>query len=304
MAFTDAGPHEVYGGSTTRETDSVTTFIDNTTAAVFIPEIWSTLATVSRESQLVFAKLVDRKFEDHLTKGNTIHIPAVNDLNTENKGINAPITYETVTEEKLSITISTHKYSAIAVESITKVQTDRDMLQLYAGKMGYALAKAVDNSLSALVASFSQNLGTKPVTNDYANYLRAIQYLDDADAPADSRYFVISPAEEVGLLKQDVYINNDYSAIHGSGRNTALEFAYATSFLGIPTYKSVAVNGTNTAGHDNTLMHKEALALIMQMKPTMHSMYDIDYFADKVAIEQLYGVSEVRDDHGVWIKGA
>ena len=59
MAFTDAGPHEVYGGSTTRETDSVTTFIDNTTAAVFIPEIWSTLATVSRESQLVFAKLVD-----------------------------------------------------------------------------------------------------------------------------------------------------------------------------------------------------------------------------------------------------
>ena len=304
MALGAAGPHDVYDGSTTRETADVNTFIDNTTAANFIPEIWSILATVSRESQLVFAKLVDRKFEQGLTKGDKIHIPAVNDLNTTAKLTNTAIDYETVTEETRTITVGTHVYSAIAVESITKVQADRDMLQLYAGKMGYALAKTIDASLSALVASFDQTVGTKPVTNDYENYLRAIQYLDDADAPADSRYFVISPAEEVGLLKQDVYINNDYSAIHGSGRNTALEFAYATSFLGIPTYKSVAVNGTNTAGHDNTLMHKEALALIMQMKPTMHSMYDIDYFADKVAIEQLYGVSEVRDDHGVWIKGA
>ena len=304
MAFSAAGPHDVYDGSTTRETADVNTFIDNTTAINFIPEIWSTLATVSRESQLVFAKLVDRKFEQGLTKGDKIHIPAVNDLNTTTKTINTAIDYETITEETRTITVSTHVYSAIAVESITKVQADRDMLQLYAGKMGYALAKTVDASLSALVASFSQAVGTKPVTNEYENYLRAIQYLDDADAPADSRYFVISPAEEVGLLKQDVYINNDYSAIHGSGRNTALEFAYATSFLGIPTYKSVAVNGSNTAGHDNTLMHKEALALIMQMSPTMHSMYDIDFFADKVAIEQLYGVLEMRDDHAVWIKGA
>ena len=36
MAFSDAGPHDVYGGSTTREADSATTFIDNTTAANFI----------------------------------------------------------------------------------------------------------------------------------------------------------------------------------------------------------------------------------------------------------------------------
>jgi hypothetical protein len=33
-------------------------------------------------------------------------------------------------------------------------------------------------------------------------------------------------------------------------------------------------------------------------------MYDIDYFADKVAIEQLYGIAEVRDDHAVFIQGA
>ena len=281
-----------------------TEFIDNTTADVFIPEIWSPLAIVAREQQLVFAKLVDRKFEDGLSAGDTIHVPGVSDMAARTKSTNTAITYETVTESNTDITIGTHKYAAIAVESITKVQNNRDQLALYAGKLGYALGLDVDDTLAGLPDNFSQTVGTLAAENTYHDYLRAIQYLDDANAPAESRYFVISPAAEVGLMKADIYTNNDYSMLHGEGRNTALEFAYVSSFLNIPVYKTTNVEGTNSAGHDNTLFQKESIALVMQMAPTMHSMFDIDYFADKVAIEQLYGTQEMRDDHGVWIKGA
>ena len=281
-----------------------TEFIDNTTADVFIPEIWSPLAIVAREQQLVFAKLVDRRFEDGLSAGDTIHVPGVSDLAARTKSTNTAITYETVTESNTDITISTHKYAAIAVESITKVQNNRDQLQLYAGKLGYALGLDVDDTLAGLPDNFSQTVGTLAAENTYHDYLRAIQYLDDANAPAESLYFVISPAAEVGLMKQDIYTNNDYTMLHGEGRNTALEFAYVSSFLNIPVYKTTNVEGSNSAGHDNTLFQKETIALVMQMAPQMHSMFDIDYFADKVAIEQLYGTQEMRDDHGVWIKGA
>jgi len=281
-----------------------TEFIDNTTADVFIPEIWSPLAIVAREQQLVFAKLVDRKFEDGLSAGDTIHVPGVSDMAARTKSTNTAITYETVTESNTDITIGTHKYAAIAVESITKVQNNRDQLALYAGKLGYALGLDVDDTLAGLPDNFSQTVGTLAAENTYHDYLRAIQYLDDANAPAESRYFVISPAAEVGLMKADIYTNNDYSMLHGEGRNTALEFAYVSSFLNIPVYKTTNVEGTNSAGHDNTLFQKESIALVMQMAPQMHSMFDIDYFADKVAIEQLYGTQEMRDDHGVWIKGA
>ena len=283
-----------------------TEFIDNTTADVFIPEIWSSLAIVAREAQLVFAKLVDRKFEDGLTKGDKLNIPNISDLAARAKSINAAITYETVTETNTTITVDQHYYAAIAVESITKVQSDRDMLAAYAGKLGYALGLNVDDALASQVeADWSgQTVGTLAAENTYHDYLRAIQYLDDANAPADNRYFVISPASEVGLLKMDTYINNDYTNIHGTGRESALDKAYISSFLGVPVYKSTNVDGTNSAGHDNTLFQKEAQALIMQMTPSMHTMYDIDYFADKVAIEQLYGEQVMRSDHGVWIKGA
>jgi len=283
-----------------------TEFIDNTTADVFIPEIWSSLAIVAREAQLVFAKLVDRKFEDGLTKGDKLNIPNISDLAARAKSINAAITYETVTETNTTITVDQHYYAAIAIESITKVQSNRDMLAAYAGTLGYALGLNVDDALASQVEAdwSSQTVGTLAAENTYHDYLRAIQYLDDANAPADSRYFVISPASEVGLLKMDTYINNDYTNIHGTGRESALDKAYISSFLGVPVYKSTNVDGTNSAGHDNTLFQKEAQALIMQMTPDMHTMFDIDYFADKVAIEQLYGEQVMRSDHGVWIKGA
>jgi hypothetical protein len=63
------------------------------------------------------------------------------------------------------------------------------------------------------------------------------------------------------------------------------------------------VEGSNAAGHDNAMLHKECLYLVLQMEPTSHHMYDIDYFVDKVAVEQLSGAGIMRADHGCWLKG-
>jgi hypothetical protein len=282
-----------------------TEFIDVTTADVFIPEIWSMLALVTRESSLVFAQLVDRRFEQGLSWGDVIHVPSVGNLATRSKSANTAITYETVTESNKDITIGTHDYTAIAVESIVKVQNNRDQLSLYAGKMGYALALAVDDVLAGLVDDFGNAVGALAVENTDEELLRARQYLNDADAPRGDRVIVISPAAETGLLKLDRFVHNDYTMLHGEGQaDTELEKAYVTSFYRMPVYMSVNIEGTNAAGHDNGMFQREALALVMQMTPTSHADFDIDYLADKVVIEQVYGSQEMRDDHGVFIRGA
>ncbi|KKK73501.1 hypothetical protein LCGC14_2893210, partial [marine sediment metagenome] len=117
-----------------------TEFIDSTTAEVFHPELWSQLAIVARENTLVFANLVDRRFEVGMTYGDLIHVPSVTNLNarTKAKSSNAAITFETQTEVNVDISIATWEYAAIAVESIVKVQANRNQLKMYAGKMGYA----------------------------------------------------------------------------------------------------------------------------------------------------------------------
>ncbi|KKM80013.1 hypothetical protein LCGC14_1344160 [marine sediment metagenome] len=284
-----------------------TEFIDSTTADVFIPELWSPLALIAREQNLVFAHKVDRRFEGGLTWGDLIHVPSVGNLSAraKAKSSNAAILYETITETNTDITIATWEYTAIAVESIVKIQNNRDQLAMYAGKMGYGLALSIDNVLAGLVDDFTQTVGTLAVENTDTEYIRSRQFLRDADAPNDSIFWCISPAAMSGLLKLDKFVRDDYSGVHGPGRKeTGLQQAYVTSIYGDPVYVSTNVEGSNAAGHDNTIMQREALALVVQMQPTPWFFKDIDFFVDKVALEQLSGTREMRDDHGVFIKGA
>ena len=294
---------------------AATEFIDRTTADVFIPEIWSSLAVIEREDALVFGQLIDRRFEAELSVGDTLNVPSLSNLGTAStKTINAAIDYTTVTEtmvqagdggfDGVTITVGTHDYMAIAIESIAKLQVNRDLMAAYAGKMGFALGLAFDDVLAGFPDNYSNAVGTLAVEVVVDDWLRAIQHLDDANAPQTDRAIVVSPAEAINMLTKDKFVHNDYSRLQGTISGTpGLDRGYVSSFLDIPIYKSTNVEGTNATGHDNTLFHRESVAAIMQMQPTAHSMYDIDFLADKVVLEQVHGSSEVRDDHGVFVRG-
>lgn len=284
-----------------------TEFIDSTTADVFIPEWWSALAIVAREQRLVFAKSVDRRYEEGLTMGDIVHVPSLGNLaaQTKTKGTNAAIVYETVTETNTDITIATWEYSAIAVESIVKVQGNRDLLKSYAGKMGYALDLAIDDVLAGLVDDRTNAVGSLLSPLSYNDLLRARQYLDDANAPEEDRYIVVAPAEEANMMKLDHFINRDYAILHGeAGQTKDSSRGFIGSWLGFGIYKSTNVEGSNAAGHDNSMHQRQAYALVHQMKPTPWHMTDTDYFVHKVALENLYGTAAMRNDHGVFMRGA
>lgn len=272
---------------------------------VFVPEIWSKLTLIVREGKLLFARLGDRRYEEGLTMGDIVHVNSVSDMAARAKSSETALHYENVSETQTDITISQWYYAAIAIESVVKAQVDRDMLEMYSGKLGYALGLNVDDALAGLMDDFSQIVGTLAIGLSDSDYIRAGQYLDDADAPAEERFFVVSNAEQASLLSMDKYIHDDYSQLHGQGpARTGLETGYVKSFLGTPVYKTTRIQGTNAAGHDNGLFQRSAYALVMQIAPTTHSQFDIDYIVDKVVVEQLYGFREMRDDHGVFMRGA
>jgi len=284
---------------------SATEFIDNTTADVFIPETWSMIAMYAREQNLVFSNLIDRQYERELKVGDKLNVPQVDNLAAQTKSANTAILYQTITETMSTITVNVHEYTAIAVEDITKVQTNRDMLKLYAGKMGYGLALAVDDALAGLVDDVDNSTGALAAEVTDANIRRARQYLRDANVPREGWSIAISPAAENDILDIEKYIRDDYTKIHGTGaRETGLQQAYVTSVYGIPVYVSTNVEGSNSAGHDNAMLQKEAFALIMQQKPTSYNQFDIDYVCWKVAMVNIYGYAEMRDDHCVWMKGS
>lgn len=284
---------------------SSTDFMNNTTADQMIVEVWAKEAIYAREKALVHANLVWRVFEKEVKAfGDLIHINTRTHLSTQSKTTRTAISYEALTDTNLDITINTWEYSAIAVETKTKKQSNRDLMEFYAPEQGYTLALSIDAVLAGLVDNFSQTVGTLAIPLTHTDLRRARQYLDDADAPAEGRVIIVSPAQESHFADLPQFVNDDYAKLAGSTNATAKDRAYVTSWMGIPIYKTTGVEGDNSAGHDNSMFQKEALALVVQMDATTHMFFDIDYLANKAVVEQLYGSKETRDDHGVWLKGA
>lgn len=280
-----------------------TEFIDNTTADAFIPEVWSKKALVSRENELLFATLFDRQYEGEMSYGDTLNVPGITNLSAAAKSANTAIVYETQTESNTQITVTTWEYSAFAIETKTKKQAMQDLVKRYAPKQGYALALAIDDVLAGLPDDFSNPVGTLGTPTAYSDWLRAQQYLDDANAPTEGRFIAISPAERKNLMEMDQFVHGDYSKLQDS-TTPKKDRSRIGTWMTMPVYMSVNVEGTNAAGHDNTLAQKEAVALAVQIDMPSYHFFDIDYFADKYAVESLYGAKEMRDDHGVWVKGA
>ena len=292
---------------------------DSTGMDATIPEVWALQTRDSFLPKLVMANLVDRSFEAELDgkPADTIRVDGMGGTTADTiSGFDAAsnitvaaggtLTSEVVTlNTQVSISIDTHAYKFWDLEYELDLFTQFPLLQRMAERSTFAVAQKIDDDGAGLIDNFSQTVGTLAVPLPDSDIRRAKQYLDDADVPEGRRRGLTSPAQVSEWLDIEKYNNSLYKTaavtedpVRGTYRG------HIGSLYGIDWYVSNNVEGTNAAGHDNVLLQKEAFALVVQMKPTIHSQYDINYLVDKVVMEQLYGSAVMRNDHAVWIKGA
>jgi len=276
--------------------------ITTTTAANFIPEIWSPLTKDAVESNLTMARLVLRDYEgDIKSKGDTVRVTDISNLSTGDKAASTDVDFETITEDQLSISIDKHKYAAFKLEDIVAVQSSVDLMNKYTGKVGYALAKQVDTDLLGLYTGLSQSVGADGTAISKANFLSAIQYLDLADAPETDRSGVFNSGDKADFLNVDNFVRYDSHGIGGK-QNPTISGQFGELY-GVRIYFSTNVTTTGSpAGNHNLVFHKEAFALAMQRDIRIQAQYSLPALADQVVGDVLYGVREFRDTFGVVYK--
>jgi len=281
---------------------SATEFMNNSTADAVIEEIWSKVALVTREQKLALASRLDRRLEKEMDHGDIIHALNVGNLTVQTKSTRTAISYEAPTPTNSDLTVDTWNYHGLAIETKTKKQAARDLMMIYAPKQSYALTQAIDDVLAGRVDDLSTYvLGTLGTPTSYDDWLQAMQYLDDANVPMDDRFIYIAPIEKKNLYSMPQFIHGDYSKLQGELKR---DREVIGTWLGVPVVCSTNVDGTNAAGHDNALCHREAFQLVIQINMPTYKMFDMDYFAHKVALESLFGSATMRGDHCVWVKGA
>ena len=299
-------------------TDTDTTNLANT-----VPQMYSHMTADYREANFVFVNLFDRKYESDLSEGDRVFIHGVNSfqdtqdtttlaanpssgsLGAAGAGDSSGVLSfdEASLRSRISLIADTHVYQAFELEYEADLFSNIGLMEKLTKASGYAVAHRIDDDAAALVDNFSQTVGSVTVGLTESDVKRGVQYLNDAFAPEDGRVFVFSPAEQMNLFGIERFINAQYSASIGNVNVDSKYKGYVTNILGLDWYMSLNVEGTNAAGHDNGMWQKEACATLVVEESRPVSHYEISTDTTRYAVHAIYGFVEVRDDHGVWMKG-
>lgn len=283
----------------------MSTSLTSTTGADFNPAITSQKIIDIREANLGFEATVSRIYRDDAGVGTTIAWPGISDRTalTKSEGNSGnDITFEADTEtgNTITLTINQHQYNATELEEFEEALSLHDQESIYTRRSSYTVNRAVDATLAALMDNATQVVGTLAIDGTDDDVRRSVQYLDDADAPQDERFFAMSPATKNSMTGIDRYASTDFAS--GGGANIVTG-AFGEIY-GTTTWESTNVEGTNAAGHDNGVYHRDFIAMGMRRMPRVRVEDDIDNLSRKVAVSAIWGVIEIRDDHGVFFRAA
>lgn len=271
-----------------------------TTLAVFRPNIWSKETLKARESNLVLVPRVKHYDRDIKSAGQTVEIPNLSNLSANLKVANTQVTLNAPTETKTTITINQHYESSFLLEDFAEVQSAYDAASEYTAKTGYALAEKMDSFVATGITNGADTtIGTPgtPLTSDIL--LTANRYLDEAKAPMNERYFVVTPKGKEELLGIDQFVRWD-----AVGTGDAIRTGRIGELYGIEV--SMSQNLIVTAGtpdeHNHLLFHKEAYAIAVQKDITFESQRKAEYLGTLFVAQSLWGGTILRSDHAVVIQ--
>lgn len=296
---------------------SPTGSVNNTTGAVFIPEIWSDEVIAAYKRNLTMANLVN-KMSFKGKKGDTLRIPKPTRGVATAKATETQVALQAATETDLTVLIDKHYEYSRMIEDITEVQALASLRKFYTSDAGYALAKQVDTDLIQLGrganagnAANSQYaggiIGSTGAAYTYgssnaaaiadAGIRKAIQLLDDDDVPMDNRFLVVPPVARNSMMGLARFTEQAFVGEMG-GSNT-IRNGQIGDVYGVKVFVSTNCDTAagNTASDRVCLMfHKDAFVLAEQMAVRSQTQYMQQYLATLYTADTLYGVKELRDE--------
>jgi N4-gp56 family major capsid protein len=294
--------------------------VTNTTAATFIPELWSDEIIAAYKQNLVMANLVS-KMSFKGKKGDTLHIPKPTRGSAAIKAASTQVTLQAATESEVQVLVNKHYEYSRLIEDITEAQALASLRKFYTGDAGYALAKQVDTDLVQLGRGVNGGNGTaaynKAVlagdgstlyvdTTNVGNAItdagirKVIQTLDDADVPMDGRVLVLPPVARNTMMGLARFTEQAFTGETGGGntiRNGEIGNVY-----GVKVYVTTnADTATTTTTRIGMMFHKDAFVLAEQMGVRSQTQYKQEYLGTLFTSDMLYGVKELRDEAAIAI---
>lgn len=289
---------------------------DETNAS--IPTIIAASALGYLKANTVMAQLVARNWDSDLAqKGQTVNIPFRGALSFNAKATDAAVTKQVPDDSAVSVTLNQHNEVTFLVEDVAEMFTSWNLEQGYSIDGIAVLAEEIDSDLTALYSGLSQSIDASGGLGE-DDFRLARRMLNTAKAPLSDRFFVLHEDAEYELLAIEKFVNQDYRQGLAAVPE-GLVGAFAGRFAGFGVFMDQKIKTATT--HKNLAFHRNAFVLatrplriaspgkgVIQTSMAEDGVgirvsmsYDTDYLANKVTIDLLYGVAELRDTFGITV---
>lgn len=231
----------------------------------FIPQAWALEALNVLRNQIVLAKVVttDKDMGEAGWQGKQLNIPYPGTFSAQDKAAGSVATVQAPSGgASVALALSKHKTVDFLVEDYASAQSNSDLLSRYVQPAVIALAEQLETDLWTLYQAMTGSVQGTVGTNLSSTTIRAArQALNNAKAPMQDRYLVMSAKDEVGILSdstlQNFFAFSDPEAVKSGGLPNLYGFQPYMSQLTptnsnevqIVTITGVPTGGTFTLGY-------------------------------------------------------
>jgi len=305
-------------------TDNVTV----TTAAKFIPEIWSDEIIAAYKSNLVLATAVS-KMSHTGKKGDTVHIPKPTRGAASSKAAGTQVTLIAATEGEVNVSIDKHYEYSRLIEDIAGVQAKPSLRKFYTDDAGYALATQIDSDLGLMAKRFGDDNGsgsdwvhsnsfyvdaangiaayavdTVAVTDLFTDlaFRELVKELDDNDTPMDNRFLVIPPSVRSQIMGIDRYVSADFVSGNAVNNGKIGQLYGVDIFVSnnLPVVETAAANSASAVDTVGAIMsQRDAMVLVEQLGVRTQTQYKQEWLGDLMTADTIYGCQTIRPESGL-----
>jgi N4-gp56 family major capsid protein len=271
----------------------------------FIPEIWSKKLLKVFDKTVVMGNLVNRNFEgDIQSAGDVVHVRTFGDVTINDYTRDMTISFQSLTDPMVDLTIDQQKYFAFKVDDLNKAQADINILEGYASRAAIAIRDVVDSRLIGHYADVDSGnvIGTDlaPITltsgNIYGYITQLGETLDNNSVPSDGRNLVITPKFKTMLLQSD-----EFTRASSLGDNV-IQNGYIGNVAGFAVH--VTTNNPAVSGVVNLMAFTQDFISFASQVSKVETVRPYNMFADAVKGLYLYGSKVMLPKAGAVLKAS
>ena len=273
-------------------------FLDKTTGAEFIPELWADPIYKFYKETNKLAGSVDDYSALVKGAGDTVHIPKIALKAPVAKVKSTIVDFSTAaTAGKVSLSIDKHYVVPELFEDFALIQSSADLMSKYTKMMGESIARQVESDMWGELDGFQTRVDCNADNECNAATLESVlANLYSIDIDPNDCSFVVNNLIMADIMNPSNGLGSYFIRRDASGEGQGLRTGAVGLIYGMNVFHSAAIPTTGTDDLAvGAVYPTDACVFAAQQDVRVQAQYDIAYLGTKVTADIIYGMKLIDE---------